>query len=211
MAVSPLDMLQEEVNGFLNAQVTLLEYMDLLGGEYDCEDLRQKMMILKQALAVAESSISNRLKGEVTEEEAERHGQLEDEFFELKARYFALLRECIQAETIRLPQRQQDSSIQPPGSYEYPPQYGGSNFASNQDQFSHQPASAFPLDPQQPYYTPQQQVQLQKGPIERDIGGVELVQRDSVYWGARELVERDQEMQLISSEMVHLRDRKSVV
>ena len=104
IAVSPLDMLEEELISFQKQQENLFACTTVLGGPQDSPELRGTIVELKQMLAVAESSISNRLKGEVSEYEIERHAVLEDGFFELKADYFALLRHCVNAEATPLPQ-----------------------------------------------------------------------------------------------------------
>lgn len=211
MAVSPLDMLQEEVDGFLTAQLALLECMELIGTEEDGEALRAEMHTLKQALAVAESSISNRLKSdEVADLDPERHGALEDEFFELKARYFSQLRECLQAEATPIPVAQ---PLPPARPVAMSGSVGG--IALDKPPVPSRGAQPFPPDQESgwassPPPRPQQQQQQQQLQVERPdefaVDGIQLTQRDSVYWNARELVERDEEMQFISSEMVHLRD-----
>lgn len=105
VAVSPLDMLEEEVFSFRNQQIQLVQHIQALGSEEDGPALRKNIMTLKQGLAVAESSISNRIDMEVPEEQMDRLGNLEDAFFELKANYFSLLRQCVAAEnSIRIPE-----------------------------------------------------------------------------------------------------------
>ena len=68
----------------------------------------------------------------------------------------------------------------------------------------HSPKPENLFQPQEPQY--QSQEQIQSGQNVFDIGGIELQKRDSVFWDAKELVERNEELQLISSEMVHLQD-----
>lgn len=102
VAVSPLDMLEEELISFQTQQENLYALVCAIGTADDSVAVRQAITELKKILAVAESSISNRVKGEVPEHEIERHATLEDGFFELKANYFALLRRCVAAESTPL-------------------------------------------------------------------------------------------------------------
>lgn len=110
VAVSPLDMLEEELYSFQNQQILLAQLIDALGSPNDSRELRANIMQMKQGLAVAESSISNRLQIEVEDHQLERMGVLEDSFFELKTSYFALLRHCVAAENIRLPEPEMPQS-----------------------------------------------------------------------------------------------------
>jgi len=261
VAVSPLDMLEEEVFSFQNQQSLLVGHINALGSPADNPELRKQIMKMKQGLAMAESSISNRLKDmDVPDEQLERLGFLEDSFFELKANYFSLLRQCVSAENIRMPEPEpqlpdrtsapdvqrfgnphntpelqnmpypqgppaplprrpssspndfQNGGFSPgfnqappsPQHYQQPPTFNQNEYQSQQPQYEQ--------DHYQPRYEEnqpqmlQQQQQQQQQMASIQIGDIQLEKRDSMFWDAKELVERNAEMQFISSEMVHLQD-----
>lgn len=52
----------------------------------------------------------------------------------------------------------------------------------------------------------QQQAMMQNRQSAFEIDGIQLQKRDSNFWDAKELVERNEELKLISSEMVHLQE-----
>lgn len=236
-------MLEEELISFQAQQEHLYGLMCAIGTADDSPALRKNIIELKQILAVAESSISNRIKGEVPEHEIERHATLEDGFFELKANYFALLRQCVSVESTPLsesnytpPSHNQGPDVQRYGNPHASPALQTMQHSSapipqtslpveNANMQSHQSLPPIPQKPTQPL--PQQPMQVydnpplsqdqQSSPLyqqqqqvntmgEINIGGIELQKRDSVFWDAKELVEREEELKLISSEMVHLED-----
>lgn len=67
-----------------------------------------------------------------------------------------------------------------------------------------QQASQMPMDGQQQFQAQQQYQAQAVTQQDLDIDGVKLTYRDSVYWDTKEVVERNQEMQELSKEMVHL-------
>src|SRR3990167_6739752 len=91
-------MLEEEMHGFTASLGILQHYAEMIGSANDGLELRNKIIETKQGLSMAESSISNRIKSEFSPEEAEKHENLQEEFFEMKTNYFSLLRFCNEAE-----------------------------------------------------------------------------------------------------------------